>query len=88
MKKVDILIEFNQKDWFKTYIDMNAELGQKAKNKFEKYRFKLMSNAVFQETMKNVRKYRNITLVTTERRGSYLVSEPNCHTTKFFTEKL
>ena len=66
---------------------MNAELGQKAKNKFEKYRFKLMTNAAFQETMKNVRKFRNITLVTTEKR-SYLVSEPNCHTIKFFTEKL
>ena len=47
-----------------------------------------MNNAVFQETMKNVRKYTDITLVTAERRGSYLVSEPNCHTTKFFTEKL
>ena len=84
LKKVHILIKFIQKDWFKTYIDMNAELGQEAKNKFEKYCFKLMNNAVFQETMK----YTDITLVTAERRGSYLVSEPNCHTTKFFTEKL
>ena len=38
--------------------------------------------------MENVRKYRNIKLVTTERRRNYLVSEPNCHTTKFFTENL
>ena len=36
--------------------------------------------------MENVRKYRDIKLVTTERRRKYLVSEPNYHTTKFFTE--
>ena len=38
--------------------------------------------------MKNVGKHRNIKLVTTASRRSYLVSEPNYHTTKFFTEKL
>ena len=38
--------------------------------------------------MENVRKYRNIKLVTTESRKNYLVSEPNYHTTKFFTENL
>ena len=38
--------------------------------------------------MENVRKQRNIKLVTTERRINYLVSEPNYHTTKFFTENL
>ena len=44
-----------------------------------------MNNAVFGETMENVRKNGNIKLVTTERRSNYLVSEQNCHTTKFFT---
>ena len=67
---------------------MNTKLRQKAKNNFEKYFFKLMNNAVFRKTMKNVRKHRNIKLVTTERRRNYLVSEPNYHTTKFFTENL
>ena len=38
--------------------------------------------------MKNVRKLRDIKLATTARRKSYLVSEPNCHTTKLFIEKL
>ena len=32
-----------------------------------------------------MRNHRNIKLVTTERRRNYLVSEPNYHTTKFFT---
>ena len=38
--------------------------------------------------MENVRKHRDIKLVTTERRRNYLVSEPNYHTAKFFTENL
>ena len=47
-----------------------------------------MNNAVFGKTMENVRKHRNIKLVTIERRINYLVAEPNYHTTKFFTENL
>ena len=49
---------------------------------------KLINNSVFRETMENVRKHRDIKLVTTERRRNYLVSEPNSHNTKFLTENL
>ena len=38
--------------------------------------------------MKNVKKHRDIKLVTRERRRNYLVSESNYHTTKVFTENL
>ena len=38
--------------------------------------------------MENVRKHRDIKLVTLERRRNNLVSEANFHTTKFFTENL
>ena len=47
-----------------------------------------MNNEVSGKTMENVRKYRNIKLVTIERRRNYLVSESNYHTTKLFTENL
>ena len=88
MKKVHRVIKFNQNAWLKPYIDMNTDLTKKAKNEFEKDFSKLMTNAVFGKTMENVRKHRDIKLVTTERRRNYLVSEPNYHTTKFFTENL
>ena len=67
---------------------MNTELRKKAQNEFEKNFFKLMNNSVFGKTMENVRKHRDIKLVTTEERRIKLVSEPNYHTTKHFSEKL
>ena len=45
-----------------------------------------MNNADFEKTIENVRKHRDIKLITTERRRNYLVSEPNYHTKKFFKE--
>ena len=50
--------------------------------------FKLINNSVFGKTMENVRKHRDIKLVTTEKRRLKLVSEPNYHTTKHFSENL
>ena len=71
-------------------IDLNTKLRQKAKKKknFEENFFRLMNNAVFGKTMKNVRKNGNIKLVTKERRRNYSASEPDYHTTKIFTENL
>ena len=67
---------------------MNTKLRKKAKDDFEKDFSKLMNNSVFGKTMENVRKHRDIKLLTTERRRNYLLSAPNYHTTKFFAENL
>ena len=45
LKKVLWVIQFNQKDWLKSYIDMNTKLIKEAKNDFEKDFFKLMNNS-------------------------------------------
>ena len=50
--------------------------------------FKLMNNAVFDKTMENVRKHRDIKLLTNDIKRQKLVSEPNYHTTKWFSENL
>ena len=86
LKDVYRVIKSNQNAWLKPYIDMNTDLRKKAKNGFEKDFFKLMNKVVFVKTMKDVRKNRNIKLVITKRRKNYLVSEPNYHTAKSFTE--
>ena len=82
------VIQFNQKDWLKPYININTELRKKAKNDFEKDFFKLMNNSAFGKTMENVRKHRDIKLVTTDETRNKLVSEPNYYTTKHFSENL
>ena len=88
LKKVHRIIEFNQKAWLKPYIDMNTELRKVAKDDFEKDLFKLMNNAVFGKTMENNRKHRDIKLVTTDKKRSKLVSEPNYHTMNYISEDL
>ena len=87
-KKVHKVIKRNQNAWRKTYIDMNTELRKKQKMILKKKFFKLINNVVFGKTMENVRKHRGSKLVTRGRRRIYLVSKPNYHTTKFFTEYL
>ena len=72
----------------KPYNDTNSKLRRKEKNDFENYFFKLMNNVVFGKTKENVRTHRDITLVTTDKRRNQLVSEPNYHTTRYFSEKL
>ena len=57
---------------------MNTELRKDAKNEFEKEFFKLMNNSV--------RNHRDIKLVTSDKRRKRLVSEPNYHLHKKFTD--
>ena len=87
-KKVHRLISFNQEARMKDYIIPKFEKRKKADSEFKKDFYKLMCNAVFGKSMEQVRNHRDIRLVTTDKKRCQLVSEPNYHTTKRFSEDL
>ena len=88
LQKVHRVIEYNQSNWLKPYIDKNTALRKVAKNEFEKDFFKLMNNSVFGKMIENVRKRREIKLIVTEERRKKLVSEPNYASCTAFSDHL
>ena len=82
LKKVQRVLQFNQEAWLKEYLNKNTKLRKKAKNDFRTNFYKLMNNSVFGKTIENLRKYRDIKLVATDKKINQLVSESNYHTTK------
>ena len=89
LEHIHRVIEFDQSAWMKPYIDFNTQLRTKATNDFEKDFFKLMNKSVFGKTMENIRKHRNIKLITN--RETYLCTvrvKPNFKSGVFFAKNL
>ena len=88
LEKIHKVIQFDQSPWMKSYIDFNTKLRAAATNDFEKDFFKLMNNAVFGKTVKNIRKHINIKLVTSEKKYLKTVMKPNFKSGIRFDENL
>ena len=88
LEKVHRVIEFNQSSWLKPHIDFNTELRMKVKNDFEKDFFKLMNNAVLGKTMENIRKHKDIKLVTNKKAYLRNVMKPKFKSGVLFGENL
>ena len=88
LEKIHRAIEFKQSPWMKEYIDFNTELRTAAKNDFEKDFYKLMNNSVFGKMMENIRKHRNIKLITNQEAYLKAVMKPNFKSGVLFGENL
>ena len=88
LERIHKAIEFKQSAWMKEYIDFNTKLRTAATNDFEKDFYKLMNNSVFGKTMENIRKHRNIKLVTNREAYLKLVMKPNFKSGVRFGENL
>ena len=72
----------------KEYIDFNTKLRTATKNDFEKDFYKLMNNSVFGKMMDNIRKHRNIKLITNQQSYLKAVMKPNFKSSVLFGENL
>ena len=88
LERIHRVIEFKQSAWMKEYIDFNTKLRTSAANDFLKDFHKLMNNAVFRKTMENIRKHRNIELVTNRKAYLKAVMKPNFKSGILFSENL
>jgi len=55
LTNINRVVQYKQKAWWKTWIDMNTDFSKHAQNDFEKHHFKVMNNSVFGKSMESVR---------------------------------
>ena len=59
VKKIHKIIQFDQKNWMRKYVDFNTKKRKEANNEFDKNIYKLKNNSVFGKTCENLRKKEN-----------------------------
>ncbi|VDI33606.1 Hypothetical predicted protein [Mytilus galloprovincialis] len=86
--KIHQIVEFHQSRWLKTYIDFNSQKRKEANNVFEKEFYKLMNNSVFGKTMEDIRRHRNVKLMTDQKKLVKYTSKPSFDHFQIFNQHL
>ena len=68
LTQVHRVIEFNQSPWLKPYIEHNTEIRRNATCKFDENQAKLMNNSFFGKTCEDTRKYKDVRIITEEKK--------------------
>ena len=74
--RIHKVMEFDQKAFLAPYIAFNTEKRRMARSSFEKDFFKLMSNAVYWKTIKQLRNRVNVKLVTDPNKVKKCIRKP------------
>ena len=86
--RVHRIVQFQQSDWMKPYVDLCSGLRAQAKNEFEKDFFKIMVNSVYGKTVENQSKRTNIKIVQSRAECMKLTQKPQCISFRIFSENL
>ena len=88
VKKLHRVCEFSQSKWLGVYIEKNTIMRKQAENDFEKFFFKLTSNACFGKTMENLRKRCKISFVGNVQQAESMIQKPSFKSFNIVNENL
>ena len=89
-KKILPILEFNQSQWLKPYIEFITKKNRSRKNngKDGKVLYKLMNNAIYKITMENLRNRISVQLVSNEKEYLKCTLKPSYMPHKIFDNSL
>jgi hypothetical protein len=89
LEKVHKIVSFQQSNWLRPYIDFNTKQRTVAETAFEKDFFKLMNNSYYGKTCEDIRKRKNVYLISKNTgRSRDLHNKPNFENNKIISEDL
>ena len=88
LERIHRAIQFEQSAWMKPYIDFDTQLKSKSWKRFREGLFQTDEQFGFGKTMENIRKYRNIKLVTDREKFLKTVMKPNFKSSILFRENI